>query len=219
VARGSCTWFALLVACGGSPSEPVDAAVDGPIEFDADVDARVPVDAAIDAMPSACAMILAGDPGATSGPYGTPPSFYCDMRGPVVEYDALAVGRYDGIYPEHTMITGTSLQDPVRAAAFVWLYNEQGGMVARATWTIMNACTSSSTGANRLNFGQWIVAIASVSGATFAWDIVEDTLYVVHMGGPMDPPLPSDFFVTNPPFDQPVCGAPNNNAALFFLTR
>jgi hypothetical protein len=212
-------WCALLVACGAPPSATVDGAIDAAVQLDAPIDARVPVDAPVDAMPSACAAIIAGDPSAPSGPYGTPPSFYCDMRGPVVEYDALAVGRYDGIYPGHTMITGTSLQDPVRAAAFVWLYNQQGGMVARATWTIMNACTSSSTGANRLGFGEWIVAIAPVSGATFAWDIVEGTLYVVHMGGPLDPPLPADFFVTNAPWDQALCGAPNNNAALFFLAQ
>jgi hypothetical protein len=215
----------VLAACGEGGESALDASATDAATVDGAVSDGAVSDGSVDAVPtdaapaSACAQLHAQNPSAPSGAYGTPPSYYCDMRGPVVEYDELATGLYSGAYPAYSIISGTSLQDTVVQAAYIWLFNHQGGMIAIDTWTIGNVCMGTSAdGTQRLALGATNVALAEVSGQFFAHDIVQGTRYVLHTGSPNDPPLAADFFTTNPPSDTSVCGA-DNNAAMFFVRR
>jgi hypothetical protein len=175
----------------------------------------------IDATAS-CASIHLVFPTAASGPYthtADGAQFFCDMsKSPPVQYNALAMGRYNASYPGMTLIDGVQLQDPMSQQAFVFLFNKQGGFPALETWTANNVCTTSSTaGGTRLYFGglyMFPYANGTTSGA-YTMGTIYTEERIGTGGGVLTPPLPMDYFTTVPASDVSNCGDADN-PALFF---
>jgi hypothetical protein len=241
----------MFAACGDGANHATDAAIDSTIDASCAAPARICGAACSDprtdemhcgdcttacttsqvcldsrcAAPASCTE-LAQNPSATSGAYTRASDghlFFCDLRGPVVQYDELATAPYNSSRAGYTVITGTSLQDPVVQAAFRALFNHQLGIVALETWTIGNIClTTSSAGGVRMELqtpdGPYLVLLAAFDG--FGATPEQGMKYTIKAGvevtdiAPL--PLPADYFTANAPSDVTgVCGN-NNNAALFF---
>jgi hypothetical protein len=177
----------------------------------------------IDATAS-CANIKVLDPKAPSQEYlhtADGSLFFCDMtKEPPVQYEALAMGRYNGTYAGYTIITGADLADTTIAAAFVYLFNRQGGMTALETWSAGNVCTTTSTaGGQRLQFGGSLLfpsqGAMQLSQFTMGMRYGEELVNkqpVIFMVAPIAP----NFFVTNPPTDLMGNCSDSNNPALYF---
>ena len=81
--------------------------------------------------------ILSKDPTAPTGPYTVDPDgagsaeakgVYCDMSGPVVTYEDVAVGQYNASYAGYELLSLADLQDSFIQEVFTWAYNAQGGL-------------------------------------------------------------------------------------------
>jgi hypothetical protein len=175
----------------------------------------------IDATAS-CLNIKALNPNAPSGPYihsTDNAQFFCDMSKPTpVQYDALAMGRYNATYTGYSIINAAQLTDPVIQQAFIWAFNKQNGMPALETWSPGNVCaTASPAGGSRLEFAASLLFPSQgmtqtnmlTAGALYGEDLVNH--------GPtfMIAPLATSFFTTYPPSEAANC-ADSNNPALFF---
>lgn len=171
---------------------------------------------------ASCENIQILDPTAASGPYthttdGT--QFFCDMsKASPVQYNALAMGRYNATYPGNSIIDAAQLQDPVIQQAFLFLYNKQAGFKALEAWTAANVCTTSSpAGGTRLEFGGLNLFPYANGMTANVYDTT--TTYTEERSGSastvMTPPLPMDFFTTYPPAEDTACGD-GQNPALYF---
>lgn len=177
----------------------------------------------IDATAS-CMNIQMLNPDAASGPYthtADNTTFFCDMRkSPAVQYDRLAMGRYNGTYAGYSIVDSTQLQDATIQAAFIYWFNRQGGMPALETWTAGNVCTTSATtGVKRLQFGASLLFPAQ--GTTDPSTFTINSLYSEELVNKQPPifmvaPIANNFFQTNPPTDIATQCNDSDNPALYF---
>jgi hypothetical protein len=238
---GSRVLLLLLAACGQVEKLPVDAAIDAaPDAFScpameticgtsccvAGQGCNEASNVCIDATAS-CANIKIINPNAPSGPYihsSDNAQFFCDMsKSPVVQYDALAMGRYNAPYTGYTIVNGAELSDPVIQQAFIWAFNKQGGMPALETWTAGNVCTTqAAAGGTRLEFagsllfpsqGQAQAGTSYTAGMLYGEDLVNHNPPIF-----MVAPLPTSFFTMYPASGAVNC-ADSNNPALFFKSH
>jgi hypothetical protein len=175
----------------------------------------------IDATAS-CVNIQMLDPNAASGPYthsADRTTFFCDMtKTPAVQYDGLAMGRFNGTYSGYSIIDATQLQDAAIQAAFIYWFNRQGGFPALETFSPGNVCTTISTGV-RLAFGNSLLfpyangntPTAYTANSIYTEDLVSKNPAVI-MAAPLDP----QFFTMNPPSTITNQCSDVMNPALFF---
>jgi hypothetical protein len=175
----------------------------------------------IDATAS-CVNIQMLDPNAASGPYthtADNTTFFCDMtKQPAVQYDGLAMGRYNATYQGYSIIDATQLQDATVQAAFIYWFNRQNGFPALETWQAGNVCTSIANGM-RLTFGGSLL-FPAVNGST-SNSYTANTIYSEDLVNKMPAlimaaPIDASFFTANPPAINTSQCSDSNNPGLYF---
>jgi hypothetical protein len=236
-------FIALLAACGGASTQPdAKPSSDGsPRDSASGSDASgsdasgsdaggCPVCASTEACyegscidPTAsCAVIHMLDPNAPSAAYEHATDhavFYCDMTAvPVVQYDEIGMGKYNGTYPDFSLATITTIQSATFQDAFIALFNHQGGMTALETWTASNSCVTIDTaGMHRLFLGAGTL-VGVAQGGSGVNSFAEGMAYTFRLltdGTIIDPPLAPDFFQTHAPSDGGANCATGENPAIF----
>ncbi|HSD90341.1 MAG TPA: hypothetical protein VLB44_22585 [Kofleriaceae bacterium] len=81
-------------------------------------------------LPTTCNEVRKIYPGAPSGAYpvGAPATFYCDFTNNMT-YASFGLGRHDKAYTDFMLMASTDFNSPAIRAAFIGLYNAQGGLV------------------------------------------------------------------------------------------
>jgi hypothetical protein len=82
------------------------------------------------AQPTTCNQVRKLNPGVPNGTYpvGAPGKFYCDFTNNMT-YVTFGLGRHDMTYTDFVLMASTDFNDPAIRAAFIGLYNAQGGIV------------------------------------------------------------------------------------------
>src|SRR5574338_50012 len=153
---------------------------------------------------TSCNRVREIDPAAGDGVYTNPNTakpFFCDFtNGRTIE--DLAMGQYNVAHAGYSLITYEQLTDPTFQAVFIGLYNQQAGMYLIAPWVSGNCCFSLAGGLEPHFGGSYLYPSTGTSyscsppspGYTGGpWRV-----YQAVPGTVANPPLPDDFFTTQP---------------------
>jgi hypothetical protein len=170
---------------------------------------------------SSCAEVLLQNPSATTGVFTDPvggEKFYCDMTTtPPTEYGQLSYGDYALGYAGYQMVSLTDLQTAASQAAFIALYNAEGGATLISSWTVTNCCFKYDSSTDVLEFtGE--VTYPAVNGLAQCGGLQSAPVFQLGLDSGGDvaaAPLPGDFFTLNPPTGAVDCAA-GDNPALFW---
>lgn len=172
---------------------------------------------------TSCTRVREVDPDAPDGVYENPNNgdvFYCDFtNGKTI--DGLYMGQYNATYTGYAPITFEQLSKPEFQALFIGLYNRQGGLRLIATWDSDNCCFAMAAD-QRWAFGGSYLFPALGSGSAC-------NPTGGYTGGPywllqgvtqtlLTPPLPDDFFVTDPASQTMICSN-GANPGMFWKVR
>ena len=163
-----------------------------------------------------CVRVREIEPTAPDGAYRNPNTgavFYCDYTNGK-EYE-FGIGQYNVPYFGYTLMSVASF-DEATQVAFLAVYNLIGGFATIAPFTSGLCCITQSNN-NELNFGGTYLSLAL--NGTNACNINYNGVYQLMRGQqtPYTPPLPADFFTTNPVTEAASCGD-TNNIGLFMKT-
>ncbi len=174
-----------------------------------------------------CLAIKTSNAAATDGVYSIDPDasgpiqpfdVYCDMTTGIT-YEALGIGQHNTTVAGWTWISATELQKNAVQQAFIYLYNTQGGLTnITPNWSSGNCCVREA-GNNQILFlgGQQTRPANAANNNLVCLSSYPDSMYRFgrQTVGAAIPPLPTNYFTTNPPTAQTACGD-NNNPGFFF---
>jgi hypothetical protein len=176
-------------------------------------------------MITSCSQLHMLTPSAADGFYTLIDSsrVYCDMTDGAVTYEALSFGQFNIVTAGYDLVTPTDLGHASIQAAFVALYNAQGGATTIAPVTIGNCCFKFDAGANELFFGGNFLTPITTAGVAACAGLHSDPAYrfdtvvpTTQVHTPQNPPLAANFFTANPATGAVDQCSDNNNPAFFF---
>ena len=167
---------------------------------------------------TSCARVKELDPTATDGGYRNPNNglaFYCDYT--ARKQWEFGLGQYNVGYAGYTIMTSGSF-DAATKVAFIAYYNYVGGLQTIQAFTSGLCCVTQPNN-NELNFGGNYISLAQ-NGAN-ACNINYNGVYQIMRAQSTvwPPPLPADFFTTNPVGEAANCGDMNNIGFFFKVTN
>jgi hypothetical protein len=155
------------------------------------------------------------------GDEGDDLTVYCDMTGGGTTYEELAFGAYTASYPGYQMLTAADLQSPSVQQAFIWSFNQQGGMRnLNVGGSDGNCCFKAGTAAGiylSIGSGYGYIYPADSLGFNCLGPYNDPIMrfYLPYSGYTSIAPLPPDFFVLNPVGTNGAC-MDYDNPAFFF---
>lgn len=159
--------------------------------------------------PATCNEVRKMDPAAPNATYpvGAPGKFYCDFTNNMT-YTVFAMGRNDMAYTDFTLLSSADFNNPTIRAAFIGLYNGQGGLVnIDIGFNGDNCCfrPADAVGAagNLLLGGaaHYVYPAKVATATTQCGGPYNDPLYrmFINSSGEYTPlPMPANFFDTHP---------------------
>jgi Stigma-specific protein, Stig1 len=181
-------------------------------------------------MVTTCAQIHSINGAAASGFYtlldGT--QLYCDMTA-VKGYTSLIMAQFDSNPTGYTIVSASDLEDAGEGAAFIALYNQQGGLRLPTAFGVVNdnCCFKNDTTTTNMLFLQATYAYPAVAGVKTCTPVggyVTTNLYQLNllpdtMPAFATPPLPANFFTLHPATSGAGCSVANNPAIFWKVTQ
>ena len=176
-----------------------------------------------------CEDILSKDPTAPTGPYTVDPDgagsaeakgVYCDMSGPVVTYEDVAVGQYNASYAGYELLSLADLQDSFIQEVFTWAYNAQGGLTNLMVGIKPgNCCFKEGTPGKYIAFGAGGRLFPCEGETPLCNDPLNDAVVGFRAGfsSACETELSADYFATKAPLIESGCDDANNPG--FFLKK
>jgi len=174
-----------------------------------------------------CLAIKTSNAAATDGVYSIDPDasgpiqpfdVYCDMTTGIT-YEELGIGNHNSTVTGWTWISASELQKSAVQQAFIYLYNTQGGLTnITPNWSSSNCCVREAGSDLVLFLGGQQARPAEASGSTLV--CLSNYPDAQYRFGPFsvgvaNPPLPTNYFTTNPPTAQSDC-SDSDNPGFFF---
>jgi hypothetical protein len=165
---------------------------------------------------TSCSRVKELDPTVVDGAFRNPNNstvFYCDFTARK-QYE-FGIGQYNLGYFQYTILSFGSF-DAVTQKAFVGVYNLLGGFQTISTFTSGLCCITQPDNLE-LFFGGTYLSLAQ--NGVNACNVAYNGIYQLMRGQSTvyTPPLPDDFFTTNPVSAAAQCGD-TNNIGLFVKT-
>jgi len=169
-----------------------------------------------------CAQIHMVNNQAASGFYTLIDSslIYCDMT-TMVGYSSLVMSQWDSAPTGYTIVSAADLQDASKQAAFIQLYNNQGGFRVLTAFTSGNCCFKNDTTTDTMLFLQNADVYPGTAGAsacntmyavgtTYQFEVLPETATKVAVSS-----MAPNFFTTYPPTAVTGCSVSQNPAAFW----
>jgi hypothetical protein len=164
-----------------------------------------------------CSQIHDVNPMAANGMYTLIDStfMYCDMTN-MRQFDSLILAQYDSNPTGYTLISAADLADATNQAAFIGLFNAQGGFNVPVGWASGNCCFKNDSAATTtMLMLSGSIVFSTTAGAVSCGNYLTTTVYqmqIVTGSVFINPPLASNFFTTHPASSGANCGATTNPA-------
>ena len=176
-----------------------------------------------------CEDILTKDSTAPTGPHWIDPDGagpeeakedYCDMNGPIVTYEDVAIGQYNASYTGYELLSLSDLQDSLTQDVFTWAYNAKGGLTNLMVGIMPgNCCFKEDTPGKYIAFGSGGRLFPCEGASPLCNDPLNEAVVGFRAGfaTACATELSPDYFATHPPLIESGCDDANNPG--FFLKK
>jgi hypothetical protein len=149
---------------------------------------------------------------------------YCDMT-TMVGHSSLIMAQWDAPPAGYTIVSATDLQNASTQAAFIALYNNQGGFKVLTAFSAGNCCFKNDATTSMMLFlqnadvypgtaGASACNAAYAVGTTYQFEVLPDTAMKTAI-----PYMGSSFFTTYPATAAPGCLVDTNPAVFWKVTQ